>query len=113
MRKCFFTTVMLIACLNLIAQKKPLDHTVYDNWQSIGERMISNDGKIVVYTVTPQEGDATLVIQQNTGNKLLEVPRGYAAQISENGQFVVFKIKPTFQQTREAKIKKKISIIKI
>ena len=39
------------------AQKKPLDHTVYDGWQSIGERMVSNDGKWVVYTVTPQEGD--------------------------------------------------------
>ncbi len=89
------------------AQKKPLDHSVYDGWQSIGERAISNDGKFVVYTITPQEGDATLVIQQTNGTKLMEVPRGYQAKITEDSRFVVFKIKPTFQQTRDAKIKKK------
>ena len=46
-----------------MAQKKPLDHSVYDSWQHIGERMISNDGKWVVYTIDPQEGDNELVIQ--------------------------------------------------
>lgn len=102
---CFFLSVLTISVA--WAQKKPLDHTVYDGWQSIGERAISNDGKFVVYTITPQEGDATLVIQQTGGKIVLEVPRGYQAKISADSRFVVFKIKPTFQQTREAKIKKK------
>lgn len=102
---CFFLSVLTISVA--WAQKKPLDHTVYDGWQSIGERAISNDGKFVVYTITPQEGDAKLVIQQTGGKIVLEVPRGYQAKISTDSRFVVFKIKPTFQQTREAKIKKK------
>src|SRR5678815_3784467 len=38
---------------------------VYDGWQSIGERMISNNGKWVVYAINPQEGDNELVIQSS------------------------------------------------
>ena len=62
MRKPVFLVIFFISQI-LCAQKKPLDHSVYDSWQSIGERMISNDGKWVVYTVNVQEGDNELVIQ--------------------------------------------------
>ena len=102
-----FLFLLLTISLQLSAQKKQIDHSVYDSWQSIGEKLISNDGSIVVYTINPQEGDATLVIQNSNGAKIMEVQRGYAAKITNDGKFVVFKIKSTYQQTREAKIKKK------
>ena len=35
------------------------------------------------------------------------VARGYGAVITEDSRYVVFKIKPIFQETRQAKIKKK------
>jgi len=89
------------------AQKKPLDHTVYDSWQSIGERMISNDGKWVVYTINVQEGDNELVIQSSDARYKKTVPRGYNAVISEDSRFAIFKIKPLFKDTREARVKKK------
>ena len=89
------------------AQKKPLDHTVYDGWQSITEKYISNNGLLAVYTINPQEGDGVLVIQQTDGSTLLEIPRGYNAKISEDNRYVVFKIKPTYKETRDAKISKK------
>ncbi|HUR65695.1 MAG TPA: prolyl oligopeptidase family serine peptidase [Chitinophagaceae bacterium] len=89
------------------AQKKPLDHSVYDSWQHIGERMISNDGKWVVYTIDPQEGDNELVIHSSDAKYKRSVPRGYSALITEDSRYVVFKIKPLFKDTREAKIKKK------
>ncbi|MFL5810539.1 MAG: S9 family peptidase, partial [Flavisolibacter sp.] len=100
--------VLLSFPFSLFAQKKPLDHSVYDSWQSIGERMISNDGKWVVYTVTPQEGDADLFIRSTYGTAFQkQIPRGYNALITEDNRFVVFKIKPTYKQTRDARIKKK------
>jgi dipeptidyl aminopeptidase/acylaminoacyl peptidase len=102
-----FLFLLLTISLQLSAQKKSLDHSVYDSWQSIGEKLISNNGSIVIHTINPQEGDATLVIQNNNGTKIMEVQRGYAAKITNDGKFVVFKIKPTYQQTRDAKIKKK------
>ncbi|MEP7377824.1 MAG: S9 family peptidase, partial [Chitinophagaceae bacterium] len=92
---------------SIIAQKKSLDHTVYDSWQSIGQKLISNDGKWVVYTVDPQEGDNELVIQSSDASYKKTVARGYNALITEDSRFVVFRIKPFFKETKEAKIKKK------
>lgn len=89
------------------AQKKPLDHSVYDSWQHIGERMISNDGKWVVYTIDPQQGDNELVIQSSDAKYKKTVPRGYNALITEDSRYVIFKIKPFYKDTREARIKKK------
>src|SRR5215217_7011085 len=102
--------IFIFLCLPicLLAQKKPLDHTVYDGWQSIGERLISNDGKWVVYTVTPQEGDADLFIQSaENAQAKRQIPRGYNAVITEDSRYVVFRIKPFYKDTRDARIKKK------
>src|SRR4051794_7185801 len=95
--------IFLLSPFILFAQKKPLDHTVYDGWQSIGERLISRDGKWVVYTVTPQEGDAVLYVKQPGSNYVQEIPRGYNAVITEDSKFVVFKIKAPYKDTREAR----------
>ncbi len=100
--------LLLLNLSQVTAQnKKPLDHTVYDSWKSIGEKLISNDGKFVVYTVNPQEGDGELVIQNPDTKFRKVVARGYNAVITEDSRYVVFKIKPFFQDTRQAKIKKK------
>lgn len=101
--------LFLSVCISslVMAQKKPLDHTVYDSWQSIGERMISNDGKWVVYTITPQEGDNELVIQSADASYKKTVQRGSTALITQDSRFVIFTIKPFFKDTRDARIKKK------
>jgi hypothetical protein len=65
MKRCLIVFFSFFTFYFSSAQKKPLDHTVYDSWQSIGERMISNDGKWVVYTINVQEGDNELVIQSS------------------------------------------------
>ena len=108
MQKLFFLFFLFIVSAATAQNKKPLDHTVYDNWKSIGERMISNDGKFVVYAVNPQEGDGELVIQNPVTKYKKTIPRGYSAVITEDSKFLVFKIKPFFQDTRQAKIKKKL-----
>ena len=101
----------ILLCLFFVsitfAQKKPLDHSVYDSWQSIGERAISNDGKFVVYVVNPQEGDGSLYIQATDNSFKKEIPRGYNATISEDSKYVIFRIRPQFKDVRDARIKKK------
>ncbi len=102
--------LIFFICLSFSAaaqSKKPLDHSVYDGWKSIGERMISNDGKFVVYTVNPQEGDGELIIQNAETKYKKLIPRSYSAIITDDSKYAVFKIKPSFQATRQAKIKKK------
>ncbi|MEQ1677101.1 MAG: prolyl oligopeptidase family serine peptidase [Chitinophagaceae bacterium] len=107
MKRTGLTLLTLLLAFCSFGQKKPLDHSVYDSWQHIGERMISNDGKWVVYTIDPQEGDNELVIQSSDAKYKKSVPRGYSAVITEDSRYVVFKIKPFYKDTREAKIKKK------
>ncbi len=105
--KKIFLILFCIPFLVVAQQKVPLNHSVYDSWESIGEKYISNNGAIVVYTINVQEGDGRLVIQKTSGEILQTVPRGYNATISEDDKFIVFKIKPTFKETRDAKIAKK------
>jgi dipeptidyl aminopeptidase/acylaminoacyl peptidase len=107
MRKLLLLLLPLFLCTVLMAQKKPLDHTVYDGWQSIGERSISNDGKWVVYTINPQEGDNELVIQSADAAYKKSVARGYNVVITEDSRYAIFRIKPFFKDTRDARIKKK------
>jgi len=89
------------------AQKKPLDHSVYDGWQSITERAISNDGKYAAYVISPQEGDGVLVIQSGSKNYKKEIARGYSMTISDDSRFLICRIKALFRDTRDARIKKK------
>ena len=107
MKRTFLLFFLLFIVVNVFAQKKPLDHSVYDNWQSIGERTVSNDGKWVAYTINVQEGDNELVIQSSTNDHKQTFPRGYGATITDDSRFVIFKIRPPFKETREARIKKK------
>ncbi|MBS1627180.1 MAG: S9 family peptidase [Bacteroidetes bacterium] len=107
MKKINLSLIALLLAIVAMAQKKPLDHSVYDGWQSIGEKVISNDGNFVAYTITPQEGDAILYIQKTTGEKIAEIERGYNVKISEDNKYVICKIKPTYIQTRTARIAKK------
>ena len=94
MRKLSLLVLPLFLCIVLMAQKKPLDHTVYDGWQSIGERSISNDGKWVLYTIDPQDGDNELIIQSSDAKYKKTIARGYNAVITEDSRYAIFKIKP-------------------
>ena len=43
-RKIFFFILTAILIVNVSAEKKPLDHSVYDTWESIAQVAVSNDG---------------------------------------------------------------------
>jgi len=94
--------VVSFAC----AQKKPLDHKVYDTWESIGTKQLSNNGQLALYSVLQQEGDATLYITNLKTNAKLTVPRASLGQFSNDSKFAAFLIKPFYKDLRQAKIKK-------
>lgn len=98
---------LLAVSVGAQAQKKPLDHSVYDSWQRASAASLSADGRVLTYEVNPQEGDGTLYFRDNSSRRVISVPRGYRAKIVDGNRYAVCQIKPTFQQTRQAKIKKK------
>ena len=98
---------MVFLCMKTSAQKKELDHTVYDSWQSIRETSFHPQGKYIIYAIVPQEGDGRFIIRNvKTGNEL-NIARATQAVFTENGEYLVAKIKPSFVETRKAKIDKK------
>lgn len=103
----FFLCVVLLTPYATHAQKKPLDHSVYDGWQSIGASGISPDGHFIYYTITPQEGDAQLIITTPDQQHVQKIDRGTQASFSADKRFLVALIRPFFSETREARIKKK------
>ncbi len=107
MRLAIILVLVFFSFNSFCQNKKPIDHTVYDGWRSVGERMISNDGNYVVYNINVQEGDGELVIQHIKTSYKKIIPRGYGAVITEDSRYAICKIKPLFQDTRQAKIKKK------
>ncbi|WP_343318407.1 S9 family peptidase [Sphingobacterium multivorum] len=89
------------------AQKKPLDHTVYDSWQSVSAPYISKSGKFVLFQVVPQEGDNQLFLKTKENKEIIQIPRGYNGKLTDTENHLLSLIKAPFALTREAKIKKK------
>ena len=105
--KCVFLGIaFLLLAIPGNAQKKVLDHTVYDSWKSISNTGITNDGSFSVCVVKEQEGDDYLLINNLKTNKSFIVPRAYTFSISPDQKSVIAKIKAPFADIRQAKIKK-------
>ncbi len=105
---------LLVAALLLIssnfavnAQKKVLDHSVYDGWKSLTNTSISDDGKMSASLISPQEGDTTLIIRNNLTSKELKIERVNRYSMSPDGKYTVALLKAPFAERRQARIDKK------
>ena len=105
--KLFSLFVATFLSIVAIAQKKPLDHSVYDQWQSVKETVMQPNGQYLAYTIVPQEGDGILYIRNTQTNTEFIIPRGAQVIFSEDGNYLFGKIKPFFTETRKAKMDKK------
>ncbi|MGO1648331.1 MAG: prolyl oligopeptidase family serine peptidase [Sphingobacterium sp.] len=89
------------------AQKRPIDHDVYDDWKSISRPDISPSGQFVFYTITPQQGDALGEVKTTDGTSILQIPRASRLQLTEDEEHVISLMDAPFQEMRQAKIDKK------
>ena len=106
------TALFLLAFLGLAgvevsAQKKPLDHSVYDSWQSVKSSMMSADGQVLVYAVGPQQGDGSVFVENLRTGAAIEVGRALKYSFPQDGKFVFCTVNPPYAVTRQAKIDKK------
>ena len=84
--------VVLFATLvpTLSAAKKPLDHDAYDRWNRLSRQVLSNDGKWVIYTVTPGKGTAvTRLVEMNSG-KEYQLLRSRNQAFSYDSKYVLY-----------------------
>jgi dienelactone hydrolase len=106
MRSISLLFVFTLSIVYLNAQKKPLTHDVYDQWEALEGSVISQNGLYVGYEVNPQEGDGKAFVQSVDRKLNIEIPRGTAIQFTGSGNYAVVRIKAPFKETREGKIKK-------
>ena len=92
----------------LFAQKPPLNHSVYDSWQAVGIKKLSNNGLWAAYAINPQEGDSEFYLSETTvpNARKLKVARVVNLTFSNDSKFAAMAIKPMFRDTRMQKIKK-------
>ncbi|MEJ7769228.1 MAG: hypothetical protein WKF89_15520, partial [Chitinophagaceae bacterium] len=109
MKKFLLLSVVVLFSVSIFAQKKPLTHAVYDQWQSIADKKISNDGKWIVYTVNQQEGDGETIIQSFDGKSRTIIPRGYGTAITEDSKYAIVRIRSYFKSIRDARIKRRMA----
>ncbi|AIE87544.1 alpha/beta hydrolase family protein [Fimbriimonas ginsengisoli] len=87
----------------ILAQKKPLDHSVYDGWKSIRSASVSHDGKWVLFVIAPQEGDAVATIRSVADGHTITIPRASQIQFTNDSKHVVALVIPPFADTRKAR----------
>jgi len=99
-RLCF---VILLVALPLSSQsqvKKPLSHYVYDGWKRVAGESISNDGKWILYSAEPQEGDGHLIAWEEipglffVGNPILVSLPAASAEGSMDGRRMSCRLTP-------------------
>lgn len=107
MKKHITLLALSLATTQVFAQKPSIDHSVYDLWKNISSSNISKSGKLVYYTVSPQEGDGQLIIKSSSNNLIKTIDRASGTRLNKAENRFALTIKPFFAETREAKIKKK------
>ncbi|MBN1633773.1 MAG: S9 family peptidase [Ignavibacteria bacterium] len=90
-----------------ISGKTVLDHSVYETWKRLEKQKISDNGNYISFEINPQKGDGMLFIFNEKLNKKDSVSRGYDLIFSPNEDFALFKIKPSLDSLRRAKLLKK------
>ncbi|MEA3451237.1 MAG: hypothetical protein U9Q83_04970, partial [Bacteroidota bacterium] len=106
MKKILSLLIIFLPLLSISQNKKPLDFSVYDSWNSINSYSISDDGKHIYYEIKPYLGNGKLVVYNlNEKNKKI-FPRGYNAKISPNSNYIAFKIKHQYDTVRQLKLDK-------
>ena len=122
-KRTLLSLLPVAACIPLLfsptracGQKKAMDHDVYDSWQRVHSAELTPDGNILVYLVSPQEGDGSLHVRNMTpaGRKKnartvreLTVERGYLPALDPRGDWLYCRIKPPFAVSRQERIRKK------
>jgi len=108
--KFFFLIIFIFFPINILfsQEKVPLDHSVYESWNSIRNMKISDNGELIIWKVNPQKGDGVLIIYDNTNGFYDSIPRGMVADFSINSDYIAGKIKPFYLDSRKEK-KEKVS----
>jgi dipeptidyl aminopeptidase/acylaminoacyl peptidase len=99
---CLFVS-SFVGLPSLAADKKPLDHSVYDSWRSLTNTAFSNDGMYFAYVYRPQEGDSVGEIRTVADGKTISIPRVSTWQFTADSRYLLATQVPPFLDARKAR----------
>ncbi|MCJ8290735.1 MAG: S9 family peptidase [Crocinitomicaceae bacterium] len=104
--KTLLSLFFLLFISTAFSQKKVIDHTAYDGWNTLKSERISNDGNYICYEITPHKGDGFLYIYDVKSGDVDSIPRATRASFSGNSNFLAFKITPGYDTLRNCELEK-------
>lgn len=109
-----YSIIFIILIFSFFTESKniPLDHSVYDSWETIVSPQISNNGKWILYLRSPQKGDAQLIVQNVLSNRKYTHLIGYTGDETRahfhaepafcyNSEFVFFVISQDMETVKD------------
>ena len=75
-------------------QKQPMEHDVYERWDTIGGETLSRDGRWVLYNRLRYDRDDALVVRSTMNDVTHVFQRGGAARFDDGSRYVVFTLRP-------------------
>lgn len=98
--------LVILLGINVLAQKKSIDHQAYNSWKKLSHQEISSNGKFISYEIKPYRGNGYLYLYDVESDKLDSVSRGYKASFSKNNKLFVYQIKADFDTLRNCELNK-------
>ena len=92
----------LILGAPLSAQRKALEHEDYAVWSRIRDQHLSTDGRWLLYSLVPGDGDGNLTVRAVESDRQFTRARGTDAQFTSDSCYVVFTIGPEEEAVKEA-----------
>ncbi len=78
-------SILILAALATAATKRPLNHRDYDHWRTIATQALSSDGKFLVYSLFPEEGDGEIIVRNLASGKETHEPAGSVPSTPDAG----------------------------
>ncbi len=94
----------------LLSQQKLMTPETYDEWKSISDVQISDNGQWISYELTVEDGDGQLILYNTESQQSNYFDRASEAQFSADNSFISFRISPsvdTIDSLKRAKTKDK------
>ncbi len=108
--KSFLTISLVLSCSVILAQKKVLDHSDFEIWNSIKNKSISPNGNYIMYSLEKGEADQYLKIKDSRAKLVFQYDRGSKGRFTYDSSYAVFTInawRDSVLAMKKRKIKKK------
>ncbi len=103
----FILSLLLITPFLLVAQKKVLDHSSYEEWRDFEDRLISNDGEYVAYSLANNAvGNEEAILKTHGGDLVMRHDRSSSLKFTDDSDYLIFKVSPDIFELRDLKRKK-------